>query len=288
MGLLLPLFLLNQLMDLSKNTTELPPFLKWAGGKRWFVKKHLDLLPKKFKTYIEPFVGSGAVFFKLNPRVAIINDLNTSLINVYETIKNNPESLVHELEKHNNNHSKDYYYYIRSHNYDSSVEQAGQFIYLNRTCFNGIYRVNLKGEFNVPIGTKTQAILESDDFLEVSERLTNVEIFNQDFESIIDMAKKGDFIFVDPPYTVSHNNNGFIKYNETLFSWNDQVRLCESLKRAHKRQVYFLCTNANHESINELYKEEYFSKDIVSRYSSISGKKSSRNQYEEIVIRNYK
>lgn len=148
--------------------------------------------------------------------------------------------------------------------------------------------MNLKGEFNVPIGTKNKVILENDNFSKISERLANVQIFNQDFESIIDMAKKGDFIFVDPPYTVSHNNNGFIKYNETLFSWNDQVRLYESLKRAHKRQVYFLCTNAHHESICELYKEKYFLKNIVSRYSSISGKKSSRNQYEEIIIRNYK
>lgn len=275
-------------MDEVQDKKGMTPFLKWAGGKRWFVKKHLDLLPKKFNTYIEPFVGSGAVFFKLNPSTAIINDLNANLMNVYETIKNHPSDLVHELQKHSNNHSKEYYYLIRSHQYDNSIEQAGQFIYLNRTCFNGIYRVNLKGEFNVPIGTKNQVILENDNFLKISERLSNAQIFNQDFESIIDLAKKGDFIFVDPPYTVSHNNNGFIKYNETLFSWNDQVRLCESLKRAHKRQVYFLCTNANHESICELYKEEYFLKNIVSRYSSISGKKSSRNQYEEIVIRNYK
>jgi DNA adenine methylase len=275
-------------MSLSEESSELAPFLKWAGGKRWFVKKHLDLLPKKFNTYIEPFIGSGAVFFKLNPMTAIINDLNENLMNVYKTIKNNPSDLVHELKKHHSNHSKNYYYYIRSHQYDDPLEQAGQFIYLNRTCFNGIYRVNLKGEFNVPIGTKTQVILESDDFLKISERLANVKIFNQDFESIIEMAQEGDFIFVDPPYTVSHNNNGFIKYNETLFSWNDQVRLYESLKRAHERHVYFLCTNANHQSINELYEEEFFSKDIVSRYSSISGKKSSRNQYEEIVIRNYK
>lgn len=275
-------------MALNKESTELAPFLKWAGGKRWFVKKHLDLLPKKFNTYIEPFIGSGAVFFKLNPNTAIINDLNTSLMNVYETIKNHPSDLINELHKHNNHHSKEYYYQIRRHQYENSIEQAGQFIYLNRTCFNGIYRVNLKGEFNVPIGTKNQVILENDDFSKIADRLANVQIFNQDFESIIDLAKKGDFIFVDPPYTVSHNINGFIKYNETLFSWNDQVRLYESLKRAHKRQVYFLCTNANHESIYELYKEEYFLKNVVNRYSSISGKKSSRNQYEEIVIRNYK
>ncbi|ENW05265.1 DNA adenine methylase [Acinetobacter beijerinckii] len=275
-------------MNQTNLVNEISPLLKWAGGKRWFAKKHLSLLPEKYNTYIEPFFGSGATFFKLKPEKAIINDINSKLMNVYNSIKLNPIEVEALLKIHHSNHSKDYYYYIRDLEPDDYLEQAAQFLYLNRTCFNGIYRVNLKGKFNVPIGTKTEVLLENDDFIKVSECLLNVEIMNQDFEKIIDMADKGDLLFIDPPYTVRHNNNGFIKYNENLFSWEDQVRLHESLKRAHNREVKILCTNANHQSIHDLYEEDYFNKNIVSRYSSISGKKSSRNQYEEVVIRNYK
>ncbi|HEM7769504.1 DNA adenine methylase [Acinetobacter baumannii] len=267
---------------------EVKPFLKWAGGKRWFVNKHLSLLPQKFNTYIEPFLGSGALFFNIQPTHAIINDVNPKLIEVYKAIKIDPLGIENRLKVHHEKHSKEYYYYIRSLNLENSLDEAAKFIYLNRTCFNGIYRVNLKGEFNVPIGTKDQVLLECDNFQKVSECLQNVDIYSGDFERIIDMANEGDFLFIDPPYTVSHNNNGFIKYNENLFSWDDQIRLHQSLKRAHKRKVKILCTNANHQSIHDLYKEKYFQKHIVSRYSAISGKRSARNQYEEIVIRNYK
>ena len=275
-------------MDLNKEKNELIPFLKWAGGKRWFVKKHLNFLPENFNTYIEPFIGSGAIFFKLQPQHAVINDVNSNLMNVYKTIKLNPTAIVDRLTQHHAHHSKEYYYSIINHIFKDPIDQAAQFIYLNRTCFNGIYRVNLKGEFNVPIGTKTQVLLENDNFLQISECLSKAQILNQDFETVIELAQEGDFIFADPPYTVSHNNNGFIKYNENLFSWDDQIRLYESLKRAHRRKVKILCTNANHKSIHELYKEKYFLKNVVSRFSSISGKNSSRNQYEEIIIRNYK
>lgn len=275
-------------MNQTNSDNEIQPFLKWAGGKRWFAKKHLSLLPKKFNTYIEPFIGSGAIFFKLQPEKAIINDINPKLMNVYNAIKINPTAIEDLLKNHHNNHSKEYYYSIRGLDPQDALEQAAQFIYLNRTCFNGIYRVNLKGEFNVPIGTKTQVLLESDNFNKISQCLSKVEIQNQDFEKIIDRAEKEDLLFIDPPYTVSHNNNGFIKYNENLFSWGDQIRLYEALKRAHKRKVKILCTNANHLSIHELYKEKYFRKTVVSRFSSISGKKTSRNQYEEIIISNYK
>lgn len=275
-------------MDHNKDKKELSPFLKWAGGKRWFVKKHLSLLPDNYNTYLEPFLGSGALFFKLQPEKAIINDVNPKLINVYKAIKLNPSGITERLKNHQNLHSKEYYYSVRKQDIYDLIDQAAQFIYLNRTCFNGIYRVNLKGEFNVPIGTKTQVLLENDDFFKISECLSKVNILNEDFETVIELAQEGDFIFIDPPYTVSHNNNGFVKYNENLFSWNDQIRLYESLKRAHVKKVQILCTNANHQSLHDLYKEEYFSKTVVSRFSSISGKNSSRSQYEEIIIRNYK
>ena len=201
------------------------PFLKWAGGKRWFVKNHDDLLPEKFNCYYEPFLGSGAVFFHLEPKEAVLSDANPHLIETYQAIKDDWRQVLHYLKKHQRHHDKDYYYEMRGRNCKTKHTRAAKFIYLNRTCWNGLYRENLKGVFNVPIGTKTAVVLDTDDFEEVSRILQNVDLKYCDFEKTIARAESGDFIFVDPPYTVAHNNNGFVKYNQNIFSWEDQVRL---------------------------------------------------------------
>jgi DNA adenine methylase len=164
--------------------------------------------------------------------------------------------------------------------------RAARFIYLNRTCWNGLYRVNKKGEFNVPIGTKSSVILEGDDFELVSKALKSATITTCDFETTIDKAGRGDFIFIDPPYTVKHNLNGFIKYNENIFSWQDQVRLKKSISDAVEKGAFVLVTNANHKSIKELYKG---SGEMIAlnRASVIAGKSEARGTYSELAIKSW-
>ncbi|WP_079508821.1 DNA adenine methylase [Mesobacillus jeotgali] len=260
------------------------PFLKWPGGKRWFIQKHKSLLPKEFNRYFEPFLGSGVVFFYLNPDVAVLNDLNKNLIDTYKGIKSKWSKVYQLLNEHNEAHCKEYYYYIRSTTFTTLEEKSAQLIYLNRTCFNGIYRVNKQGQFNVPIGSKTQVLLDTDNFQATAKALRSTKLLNKDFEKIINMTKENDFLFVDPPYTVRHNNNGFIKYNEVLFSWDDQVRLAKSLSNAKERGVKIILTNASHESIRDLYEPYGFDFIETSRYSSISASSSKRSNYEELII----
>ncbi len=264
--------------------TRLEPFLKWPGGKRWFVRDHSNLLPTDFNRYIEPFLGGGAVFFHLQPKQALLGDINPDILSVYLGLKNNWKFVKRSLQYHQRMHSDKYYYEVRSKNPQDILAQASRMLYLNRTCFNGIYRVNVKGEFNVPRGTKNTVLLDSDDFEKISITLKNASIHFGDFEILIDRAEKDDFIFADPPYTVRHNHNGFIKYNENLFSWQDQERLTKALIRARDRGAKIVCTNANHSSIRYLYRGTGFKLKTVSRYSSISGLSHSRKQFEELVI----
>ena len=165
--------------------------------------------------------------------------------------------------------------------------KAARFLYLNRTCFNGIYRVNRAGKFNVPYGNKSTIIYENESFSSLSKVLSNSILTVNDFEKTIDLAKKDDFLFVDPPYTVAHNNNGFIEYNEKIFSWDDQIRLFNKLKEAKDRGVKILLTNANHSSIRELYEND-FELVEVSRYSSVSGLAQHRKKYSELIIKSYR
>ena len=268
----------------AKERLNIQPFLKWPGGKRWFVDKHRRLFHYNYNTYIEPFLGSGAVFFYLQPQNAILNDINPDVVEAYRGIQSNPSFIRKSLAYHHRNHSYDHYYDIREKKYYAALQRASRTIYLNRTCFNGIYRVNLKGEFNVPIGTKTQVILESDDFFATSKLLQNAIILQSDFEKVVDKARKDDFIFADPPYTVRHNFNGFLKYNEKLFSWEDQERLAKSLIRARERGAKVILTNANHTSIKSLYKNSGFTIEATSRFSSISASSANRKQFEELII----
>jgi DNA adenine methylase len=211
------------------------PFLKWAGGKRWLIPHAGNLFPDSFDRYIEPFLGGGAVFFHLKPQKAILTDINGELIQTYKAIRDNWRLVFSHLQRHQDNHSSDYYYEIRASKPRTPATKAARMLYLNRTCWNGLYRVNLKGEFNVPIGTKNTVLLDSDDFPALAKLLEGVRLECNDFEWAIDQATEDDFVFVDPPYTVKHNLNGFIKYNETLFAWKDQVRLRDAVDRAVRR-----------------------------------------------------
>lgn len=267
----------------ANNKKLVKPFLKWAGGKRWFVYYHDHILPKSFNRYIEPFLGGGAVFFHLQPEKAILGDLNEDLIETYVALKDDWELVLRYLKEHHRNHSQKYYYQVRNSNRRSIASRAAQFIYLNRTCWNGLYRVNQKGDFNVPIGTKSSVIYDNDNFEDISKALGHADLYSLDFEFLIDKADKDDLVFVDPPYTVRHNYNAFIKYNEKLFSWWDQERLFYALKRAQNRGAFIVGTNAYHKTVRSLYRGT-FSSLKACRNSPISSKVESRKMFEELII----
>ncbi len=260
------------------------PFLKWPGGKRWFIQRHAHLLPKDFKRYLEPFLGGGAVFFHLQPSVAILGDANPDVINTYRGIQHNWRQIEYLLGHHQASHSEEYYYRVRNEIPQDLVAQAARMIYLNRTCFNGIYRVNQKGEFNVPKGDKTTVLLEGESFEAIAQVLAGAELIHSDFELLINRSEEEDLIFADPPYTVRHNSNGFIKYNEKLFTWDDQERHAHALRRARDRGSKIVSTNANYHLLREIYLDYGFHLVEVSRFSPISAKAGSRRSFEELII----
>lgn len=260
------------------------PFLKWAGSKKWLVRRGVER--PAFERYIEPFLGSGAVFFHLLPRVALLADSNDYLINCFRQIKDCPEDVFHEYEELFRQHTVDEYYRVRDKLETGSVLGAAQFLYLNRTCFNGIFRVNLSGKFNVPLGSKINDPFSLADFLQWASALKGASLYVSDFEKIIDEAGPGDFVFADPPYTVAHNKNGFIEYNEKIFSWDDQVRLAECLKRASLRGANFLLTNADHESVRGLYEPD-FGIESLDRRSAIAANVAKRRPISEVLIRSF-
>jgi DNA adenine methylase len=258
------------------------PFLKWPGGKRWLLNHGLPQ-PAGYRRLVEPFLGGGAVFFGLEPPSALIADINPELINLYEVVRDAPQKLADVLGWHQERHSKEHFYATRSEVCDTPVKMAARTLYLNRTCWNGLYRLNKAGQFNVPIGTKTAVVMESDDFLSASQILQLADIKCQDFQSTIDATEDGDFLFVDPPYTVKHNVNGFLKYNEHIFAWDDQVRLVSSLERASLRGVSIVVTNADHQSVRELYQNGFQFRSLV-RHSVLAGIGSARGLTTEALF----
>jgi DNA adenine methylase len=258
------------------------PFLKWAGGKRWLMPLARAVRTFPVNTYVEPFLGSGAMFFSFRPARAVLSDSNVELVDTYQAIAEDWAAVLSHLRRHDQRHSREHYYRVRLMRPRTDATRAARFIYLNRTCWNGLYRVNRQGIFNTPIGTKKRAILDTDDFSEIAKSLAHAKLVAGDFEPQIDLARAGDLVFADPPYTVRHQYNGFVKYNEQLFSWADQERLCTALERAKKRGCTVICTNADHSSIRELYGST-FSIFPVDRYSSIASSGQRRGRYAEII-----
>lgn len=261
---------------------KLPPFLKWAGGKRWLVSAGIPA-PTNFERLVEPFLGSAAVFFAMTPESALLTDLNHDLINLFQVVQEHPLALQLELEGHHRAHSKAYYYMMRAKEEEDTIRRAARMLYLNRTCWNGLYRVNKKGEFNVPIGTKSTVVMQGEIFSEYAKVLRSASFMCQDFEVTIDSCGDGDFLFVDPPYTVKHNMNGFVKYNEQIFNWDDQIRLVAALRRAGKRGASILVTNADHESVLDLYRGD-FEYRSVARNSVLAGSASHRGRTTEALF----
>ncbi len=263
---------------------ELTPFLKWPGGKRWLVSKYGVYFPQSFNRYFEPFLGSAAVFFFLRPQNAVLSDINGDLIALYEVMRDNPFELAEAMKNHQSAHCTDYYYLVRNQQYNDPIDMASRFLYLNRMCFNGMFRVNKDGLFNVPIGTKQNCIFDIDRFADYSILLKDTELCACDFEELISRAKKNDFVFIDPPYTVSHNQNSFIRYNEQLFTWSDQERLLQSLCSARSRDVNVIATNANYDKLRTMYTDSGFYVIPVKRHSVMSAKSENRQIQEELLI----
>jgi DNA adenine methylase len=265
----------------SSKSSDRVPFLKWTGGKRWLVSQIECLLPGQFNRYIEPFVGGGALFFHLRPWPASLSDINAELINAYQQVRDNVEEVIARLSRLQicpNLYSK-----IRGTSAPLPLAKAVRFLYLNRTAFNGIYRVNREGDFNVPFGCKTGTILcDETQLRNASRTLQNRQLMVADFAEVIKRAEAGDLVYADPPYTTKHDNNGFRRYNEVIFSWKDQERLAECCRQAVERGVHVIVSNANHRPLIQLY--DGFCVKRVARHSSISGDTTGRCEVTECLI----
>ncbi|WP_343614935.1 Dam family site-specific DNA-(adenine-N6)-methyltransferase [Flavobacterium sp.] len=279
-------------MTIATKKTTAQPFLRWTGSKRWLLKEGIDdFLPKSINNYHEPFLGGGAMFFylknseKYEVNKFYLSDFNKDLVNTYSQLRDNAVHVIEQLKKYNNT-SEDYYA-LRSYKPENPIEIAAQFIFLNRTSFNGIYRVNSQGIYNVPYGKRPNVDFVTQDLLiSTNALLQDVSIDCYDFESIYENLSENDFVFMDPPYSVAHENNGFIMYNQKLFSWDDQIRLRDFAIRLSEKKVNFIITNAYHSSILELYKNVGNMRKI-SRYSQVGGKMERRGNYNEVIISNY-
>ena len=270
-------------------------FVKWAGGKRQILDKLIKYVPEDFNTYYEPFVGGGALFFELSPKNAVINDSNEELINVFRCIKDEEKltKMCNELNHHEANHSEEYYYKIRNIDRDknkfnrlSDYKRAARTIYLNKACFNGLYRVNSKGEFNVPFGKKLKVNTyegQNIGIIHAYLNFNNIKILSIDFEEAVKDAKEGDFIYFDPPY--DSDTSTFNSYTEDGFSKDEQIRLSNVFKNLSDRGCYVMLSNHNTVLINELYKDFYIHKITAKRNINSNGKK--RGKVEEVIITNY-
>lgn len=270
----------------AEKNTYVKPFLRWAGGKSWLVK-HLDSIigDHKFNGYHEPFLGGGSIFFYIAPAErAYLSDLNGELIDTYEAIKTDPEGVISHLEKYVN--TSEEYYRVRASCPATLVEKAARFIYLNQTSFNGIYRVNIEGKYNVPYGNRTKDFLEADKLRSASKALQSAILQTGDFDCIKTHIASGDLVFLDPPYTVSHNHNGFIKYNKKLFSLEDQYRLKALIDFIKEKNAYYILTNAAHTTVHEIFYEKSDRCLTLNRASLIGGGNAQRGQIQEYIFTN--
>jgi DNA adenine methylase len=260
------------------------PFLKWPGGKRWASGLIVKLIRRRLtNTYYEPFLGGGSVFFALRPQRAVLSDVNADLINTYKMVKTRSSALVPRLKRLRVDQVT--FECVRQSQPDSEIERAVRFLYLNRTAFGGIYRVNLSGKFNVPFGggERTPAPLWERGLLaDAASALRKVRISHADFESVINRATGGDVVYCDPTYTVTHGNNGFIRYNERNFSWADQERLACAAKRASDRGAAVIITNASHPAIHEIYSGARVR--VLRRKSLVSTDITKRRSVQELLI----
>jgi len=268
-----------------------PPF-KWVGGKRRLLPKIVPLLPEKYNGYYEPFLGGGALFFHLQPKEAYISDVNAELINAYQTIKNRLSLLIVELNKYENN--EDYFLSVRELDRDpkvfsklSSVQRAARFIYLNKTCFNGLYRVNSKGQFNVPFGHYSSPnFLDIENLNACSLALKNTTISCESFTSVLSYAEYGDFVYFDPPYIPDGISSTFTQYTKDGFGMIEQQELLDVCHLLDARGVKWMLSNSSAPIVYTMY--EKFNIDTVEVNRSVGASAESRRKVNEVIVRNYK
>lgn len=265
------------------------PLLRWIGGKTKIINTLLYFVPKEYYCYWEPFLGGASMFFKLKPNTAILSDCNQDLMNFYQVVKDYPMELSNEIEKHRKEHNENYYYNIRKefNNGGTKIEQAGRFIYINKACFNGIYRVNIDGKFNVPYGKKVHPSLpDALKLNNVSPIFQNVELFCSSFELIfnIKQAKHDDFVYFDPPYPPINEKSNFNHYSQTKFHLQDQVNLSIVANKLYNLKCKVMISNIDTPEIRELYKGWSICSLPVTRWVSANGDRKSVN---ELVITNY-
>jgi len=276
------------------SNSSIAPFVKWAGGKRQLIPQIRERMPEKYNDYYEPFVGGGAVIFDLLPANALINDINKALINTYRTICNESDAFLKEVNRLDNDmweDGKKYYYSIREHYNDKlmrseyDVELAALFVFINKHCFNGLYRVNGKGLFNVPYNNSRRVSVDENVIIATSEYLRGVTIIDGDFEQACKNAKKRDFVFIDSPYAPL-NPTSFESYTKEGFDIESHKRLAKLYDELTARGCYCMLTNHNTELINELYGNKDYKIDVVSVKRMINSDASNRVG-EEVIICNY-
>ncbi len=271
---------------------KLDPFLKWAGGKRGLLLEIRNYVPESFNRYYEPFIGAGALLFDLQPQIALINDLNPEIINCYKVIQNNVDELITDLM----GHVDDYEYFLWIRNLDrtdlykdlSSVKKASRTIYLNKTCYNGLYRVNAFGQFNVPYASKRKReILNKNLLKKINLFLASkkVSIINEDFERAVENADYGDFIYFDPPYDPVTSTSNFTKYTSNAFNKNDHLRLKKTFDVLNQKGCKNLLSSSSTLFIKNLYKEYKIMEVTSPRY--INSNPSKRGKVPELLIMNY-
>ena len=276
------------------SNSSVAPFVKWAGGKRQLLPQIKERMPEKYNSYFEPFVGGGAVIFELLPTNALINDINKALINAYRQICNAPEAFlaaVKQLDEAMWEDGKKYYYSLREHYNDKlmkaeyDVELAALFVFINKHCFNGLYRVNGKGLFNVPYNNSRRTSVDESIIMEVSRYLQGITIMDGDFEEACEGAGQGDFVFIDSPYAPL-NPTSFESYTKEGLDIESHRRLSNLFDKLTNRGCYCMLTNHNTELINELYSGKGYRRDVVSVKRMINSDASKRVG-EEIIICNY-
>lgn len=262
------------------------PFLKWAGGKGRLLGQYESLFPKRFTRYFEPFVGAGAVFFHLNPKKAHLSDTNPDLIACYQVIRDELPALVELLRMYR--HDRDFYYHVRELDPGalSTVQRAARMIFLNKTCFNGLWRVNRRGQFNVPFGDyKNPKILDEDNLHAVSAALQGVDIQLRPFDGVIAQARRGDFIYMDPPYHPVSATSSFTSYGADDFKPDDQRRLADAFRALDAKGAKVMLSNSDTPFIRELY-EGYRIEQVWCR-RAINRDAAKRGAVSEVVVLNY-
>lgn len=272
------------------------PIVKWAGGKRQIIDKLIERIPQNYNNYFEPFIGGGALLFELMPKNAIINDINQELLAIYKCLASEEwfNLMINDLKEHEKNHSEEYYYKIREVDRNPEFEnlpiwkRASRTIYLNKSCFNGLYRVNSKGYFNVPSGKKEKVqAYDKENIIKLHDYFMNenITILEGDFVKAVGEAKKGDFVYFDPPYDPFEDKKSFTSYTKYNFSKEDQKRLSEVFKELANKGVYVMLSNHNTKYINELY--EGFNINVISAKRMINADSNGRGEVEEVIITNY-